>query len=151
MKTRLMLGMTAAVALAAAAFVLVPPQAATSPDPWAILADVTIEEEVTLEEWKAVKTFSDELEQRDGTRFQISGYGIPIDLEATITSFILVSDPQDCPFCGSSGYGPVLEVLLSRGIPEMPEFAELTVEGTLVLNRDTDTYQMYRLEDAIVR
>ncbi|MEM9524920.1 MAG: hypothetical protein AAF982_13230, partial [Pseudomonadota bacterium] len=53
-----------------------------------------------------------------------------------------------CPFCGSGGYGPVLEVNLKRPLPALPEFSRVTVRGPLTLIDDPETLQMFRMQGA---
>ena len=118
-----------------------------NPDNWGLLSGVKISEEGEGLDWKAVKEFPASLQAAtDG--FTITGFAIPIVPEAYVETFLLVADPDDCPFCGSSGYGPVLEVHLKRPIGDLVEFAEITVRGTLELIDDPQTFQAYRLLDA---
>jgi hypothetical protein len=141
----------ALVGVVTAGLWLAPPNAATPQDGWALLTQIEISDAMDDDGvWRATKTYPPQLEALDGDRFALVGYAIPIDIEDTIQSFILVSDPQDCPFCGSNGYGPVLEVNLAQPAPIMEEFAQIAVEGTLVLNRDHETYQAVRLDAAML-
>lgn len=116
---------------------------------WSLLAAVDIEEVIEGENYQAIKTFPPALvDAAEG--FEITGYVVPITAEPYMTTFMLVEDPANCPFCGSSaGYGPVLEVQLKRAIPELAEFAEIRVAGRIELIKDPETYQSYRLVDAI--
>eukprot|EP01023_Acetabularia_acetabulum_P059749 TRINITY_DN71854_c0_g1_i1.p2 TRINITY_DN71854_c0_g1~~TRINITY_DN71854_c0_g1_i1.p2 ORF type:complete len:150 (+),score=22.45 TRINITY_DN71854_c0_g1_i1:90-539(+) len=119
-------------------------------DPWGLLASVEIEEIITDDLWQAKKTFPRALRAAtDG--FRISGYVVPVTAEPYIATFILVEDPAGCPFCGNDGYGPVLEVQLKRPIGGLVEFDQITVEGRLELIHDPETFQSYRLLDAVPR
>ena len=100
--------------------------------------------------YAAIKTFPPALIARQDD-FEITGFVVPITAEPFIQTFILVEDPANCPFCGGSGYGPVLEVQLKRPIGTLTEFTELTVEGRLELIEDPETFQSYRMVDAIPR
>lgn len=115
---------------------------------WRLLASVEIEEFEDGDIWEARKTFPDALVAAKSD-FEITGYVVPITAEPYIQTFILVEDPDSCPFCGSSGYGPVLEVHLKRPMDALTEFTVLTVTGQLELIEDTQTYQSYRLVEAI--
>lgn len=88
---------------------------------------------------------------QDGMTVKVTGYVVPVEAQPFFMSFLLVDDPQNCPFCGSGeGYGPVLEVQLKRPIAETPEFAQVTVEGTLRFVEDEYSSQLFRLVDAQV-
>ena len=114
---------------------------------WDLLTSVEIEEIGQDDTWSVRKTFPPELVAA-APDFRIEGYLVPIFAEPEISNFILVQDPQDCPFCGSSGYGPVLEVVMKRALPDMPQFTILALKGTLELVEDPATTQAYRLVDA---
>lgn len=97
--------------------------------------------------WK--KTYPASLE--DGMPLTVRGFVVPTQAQAYFDTFLLVNDPQDCPFCGNGeGYGPVLEVILKRKIPETGEFAQITVEGQLEYVGDKYTSQLFRLKNARV-
>ena len=117
---------------------------------WLLLGDATVEEKIDGDNWKAIKTFPDDL--RAAARgFDVEGYVIPVEVQARFSRFLLVQDPANCPFCGAGdGYGPVLEVEMRRPIPEVPEFSRLRVKGTLEFNEDPETFQMFTLVDAVV-
>lgn len=97
--------------------------------------------------WK--KDYADSL--TNGMNLTVTGFIVPVQVQAYFDSFLLVDDPQNCPFCGNGeGYGPVLEVQLKRAIPETAEFALITVEGTLEFVGDEYSSQLFRLKDARV-
>jgi len=112
---------------------------------WNLLNTATVSEKIENDRWMAVKVFPNDL-RAAVEDFEVEGYVVPILVEPTISTFILVQDPENCPFCGTgSVYGPVLEVLLARPMPSVPEFSRIKVSGTLELIDDPDTYQMFRL------
>lgn len=115
---------------------------------WELLASIKVEDKAIGLDWQAVKTFPEEV-RAAADAFQITGYAVPIVPEAYVETFLLVSDPDDCPFCGSSGYGPALEVHLKRPLGNLTEFDLITVQGQLELIDDPMTFQAYRLLDAI--
>ena len=115
---------------------------------WNLLGTAKVSETIENDEWKAVKEFPADLRAATDD-FTVEGYVVPILAEPEITTFILVQDPENCPFCGTgSGYGPVLEVMLDKAIPSVPEFSRIKVIGELELIEDPQTYQMFRLTDA---
>ncbi|MGR3467256.1 MAG: hypothetical protein ACU0CI_05200 [Shimia sp.] len=115
--------------------------------PWNLLGDATFTETLKGDTYRVDKAFPAGL--RDGQTMTIEGYVVPIQAQAYITSFLLVQDPADCPYCGTGdGYAPTLEVLLSRAAPDIPEFSQVTVTGTLQFVTDTETWQLFRLTDA---
>lgn len=118
-------------------------------DGWDILRLATVDEAGENENWRAIKTFPAKLRAASNA-FKIDGFVVPVLPEPFLTQFILVEDPDNCPFCGSSGYGPVLDVTMKRPLPDLPEFTRVILSGTLELNEDPDTFQMYRLVDAVL-
>ena len=115
---------------------------------WNLLNTATVREKIENDRWEAIKVFPDAL--RAATRnFEVQGYVVPVLPEARMSQFILVQDPENCPFCGNgAGYGPVLEVMMDKPIPSVPEFSQLKVAGTLELIDDPETFQMFRLTGA---
>ncbi|SFH34692.1 hypothetical protein SAMN04488020_110136 [Palleronia marisminoris] len=121
--------------------------ALAAPQGWSLLETIEIREEIDGDEWRAVKTFPDAVHDR-AMGFRITGYVVPIEAEAYITTFLLVKDPANCPFCGTATDAPVIEVHLSKPLPDMPEFAEITVEGDLEFVDDPHTLQAVIMRDA---
>jgi len=114
-----------------------------------LLDTVQIKEVMSGNQWRAEKTFSDGLRAAtDG--FTIEGYYLPIEAQGYISSFLLIRDPADCPFCGLSGYGPSLEVTLKRPMRDRAPYSKITLRGDLELIDDPETYMAYRLIDAAV-
>ena len=96
-----------------------------------------------------VKTFPDAL--RTGTHdFEIEGYLMRFVSEPYLQDFILLPDPPECPFCGSSGYGPYLEVRMQTPLEDLPNYTKLRVRGTLELIEDPTVYETTRLVDGIL-
>ncbi len=118
-------------------------------DGWGLLEQVQIREEDKNGRWYAFKTFPKALKAA-ASRFEITGYYVPVQAQPYVTDFLLVQDPADCPFCGGAGYGPTLEVQLRKPLGDMPEFTVLSLRGRLELIEDTTTWQAYRLRDAVV-
>lgn len=116
---------------------------------WRLLNSAEFEEIIDGQSWRVKKTIPDALRASAGD-FQITGFFVPVLAQGEITEFLLVEDPADCPFCGNGGYGPVLEVHAKRPLPDMAEFAEITLRGQLEFNMSEETLQLYRLKDAIL-
>ena len=117
---------------------------------WHLLDTVEIKEVETATEWRAEKTFPAALKAA-APSFTIEGYYVPIEPQGFVSSFLLIRDQEDCPFCGSSGgYGPSLEVSLKRPMQNLPPYSTVTLRGHLLLIDDPDTYMAFRLTDARV-
>ena len=114
---------------------------------WDLLRTAEVREEGDGADWRAVKIIPDSL-RAASEGFTVTGFLVPILAEAELTTFLLVEQPENCPFCGNGGYGPVLEVMMAEPLPDMPEFTELTLQGRLDFNEDPYTFQLYRLQDA---
>lgn len=118
---------------------------------WRLIASVEVREEVEGNAYKAVKTYPDALMEAASQPFTIQGYYVPVEAQAYVTTFLVVEDPADCPYCGSnSGYGPALEVHMSKPMPDLPEASLIRVQGRLVLNRDPETFQALVMRDAVL-
>lgn len=128
---------------------LAAPTAAEPFENWELLSSVRVTEILVNDRWGAKKEYPEALlAARQG--FEIEGYYVPIEAQPYVRSFILVPDPADCPFCGTSGYGPALEVQLKGRMADIAEFSRITVRGELELITDPDTYMAYRMVDAAV-
>jgi hypothetical protein len=118
---------------------------------WPLLTQIRITETETETSWSAHKHFPPELEALDAP-VSITGYPVIVLSEAEVTTFMLVRDRDDCPFCGSgAGYGPSLEVELANPVSLLEPGHPHVVTGTLELIRDETTWQAYRMVDARIR
>ncbi|WP_172299927.1 hypothetical protein [Pseudoruegeria sp. HB172150] len=116
------------------------PCASLAAGPWDLLGSVEIRETEKNGRWAVEKTFPEELKAAaDG--FTVTGFYVPIEAQAYVRSYLLVADPADCPFCGSNGYGPTLEVHMRRPMPDIAEGTQITVRGRLNFLLSEDTYQ----------
>ncbi|MGR3435904.1 MAG: hypothetical protein ACU0CO_13610 [Shimia sp.] len=126
-------------------------QAANGYDPdaaWNELMDATFQEVIDGDFYAVLKDFP-AAHQGGVDDFRIQGFVVPIEAQGRIGSFLLVQDPANCPFCGTGdSLAPVLEVLLKRRVPDIAEFTEVRVTGTLTPVVDPETWQLYRLTDA---
>ncbi|MEM8958686.1 MAG: hypothetical protein AAGC86_12825 [Pseudomonadota bacterium] len=119
------------------------------PDNWDLLAGIEITETEEAGQWQVEKTIPPAL-SASADAFTISGYAVPIEAQAYIGSFLLVPDPDNCPFCGNSGYGPSLEVTLKRPLLALAEGTAVSVTGRLEFDLSPETYQTVRLRDALL-
>lgn len=118
-------------------------------NPWDLITGIEYQETETADSWAVTKTYPDGL--RDMAQdFRITGYYVPVEAQAYVSTFLLVPDPADCPFCGSSGYGPSLEVTMKRPMPDVPEATRISVRGTLKFDDSTETYRAVFLTDAVL-
>ncbi len=116
-------------------------------NPWLLITGIEYEETETADSWSVEKTIPEALRAM-APDFEITGFYVPVEAQAQVTQFILVPDPADCPFCGQNGYGPTLEVKMTRPVPDMPEGAEITVKGQLQFDESPETYRAVFLTDA---
>lgn len=116
---------------------------------WALLNAASLSEVTEGGAVRVEKVFPPELVQA-AEAFEISGYLVPNAAQPYLKRFLLVPDPANCPFCGDSGYGPVLEVEMTKALPDLPEGTPLTLKGRLELDRSPETYDLFRLTGAEV-
>ena len=116
---------------------------------WSTLAQVTFDkqwlEDEELYHW--MPKFSDDVIALEGYKIQISGYVIPVDVDAEY--FVLSSNPfASCFFCGGAGPETVMDLRLRKGGRQFKTDEYHTFSGILKLNPD-DIYELnYILENA---
>lgn len=115
-------------------------------EPWDLIRGIEISENETNGTWIVEKSYPAGLQ--DQAEFSIRGFYVPVQAQGYVTQFLLVPDPDDCPFCGSSGYGISLEVHMRQPVPDMEEGTELAVRGRVDLVESPETYQAIVLRDA---
>ncbi|GAA4224991.1 hypothetical protein GGQ68_001819 [Sagittula marina] len=118
-------------------------------NPWELITGIEYAETETETEWKVEKTIPEAL-RAQAEAFEITGFYVPVEAQPYVSQFLIVPDPEDCPFCGSNGYGPTLEVHLSEPMEDIPEATEVKVRGTLNFDESTETYRAVFLTDAEV-
>ncbi|WP_425049922.1 hypothetical protein [Psychromarinibacter sp. S121] len=123
---------------------------AAEPAGWGLLGAIEIREVEKDGRWAVEKTYPDAL-RAAANDFSVTGYYVPVEAQAYVRSFLLVPDPADCPFCGTNGYGPTLEVHMRKPLPDMPEGTEITVRGTLRLLDSDETYQSVIMTEAVLQ
>lgn len=116
-------------------------------NPWEMITGIGYEETDKNGEWAVKKTIPDAL-RAQAQEFTITGYYVPVEAQPYVKQFLIVPDPADCPFCGSNGYGPTLEVEMTSPMPDLPEATEVTVTGQLNFDESTETYRAVFLTGA---
>jgi hypothetical protein len=128
------------------------PVAAVEPvqNPWELIVGIEYKESEANGDWSVEKILPEPLKAMS-EGFTITGFYVPVEAQAQVSQFLLVPDPADCPFCGSNGYGPTLEVFMKRPMADVAEATKITVEGTLNFDESTETYRAVFLTDAVLK
>ncbi|GAB2766494.1 hypothetical protein GCM10027275_05430 [Rhabdobacter roseus] len=116
---------------------------------WETLRDVTFKKKWYAEEqvYMLYPTFGPAIQKLSNKEVSITGYVLPIDLDANL--YVLSAFPYSaCFFCGGAGPESVMSLQFKKNTRKFKTDERLTFKGTLKLNAD-DIYQMnYILEDA---
>jgi hypothetical protein len=116
---------------------------------WETLRDVTFKKKWYPEEsvYMLSPTFGPSVQKLKGKEVSITGYILPIDLDANM--YVLSAFPYSaCFFCGGAGPESVMALKFKKTTRKFKTDERLTFKGTLTLNVD-DIYQMnYVLENA---
>ena len=118
-------------------------------NPWDLIQAIEYEETETETSWSVKKTIPEGL-RAQADEFEITGYYVPVEAQAYVSSFLLVPDPADCPFCGENGYGPSLEVKMKRPMPDVPEATRITIRGTLHIDDSSETYRAVYVTEGLL-
>ena len=118
---------------------------------WETLRDVTFKKKWYPDEavYMLYPTFGPAVQKLKGREVSITGYILPIDLDANM--YVLSAFPYSaCFFCGGAGPESVMALKFKKNPRKFKTDERLTFKGTLALNAD-DIYQMnYVLENAEV-
>ncbi len=118
---------------------------------WETLRDVTFKKKWYPDEsvYMLYPTFGSAVQKLKGKEVSITGYILPIDLDANM--YVLSAFPYSaCFFCGGAGPESVMALKFKKNPRKFKTDERLTFKGTLALNAD-DIYQMnYVLENAEV-
>ncbi|MCK0167820.1 hypothetical protein MWU52_09700 [Jannaschia sp. S6380] len=106
---------------------------------WSFIRGIEVEEVVTQDSYRAIKTYPAEIEN-GVAQFDITGFAMPLEEGALVRTLMLVSDMVTCPFCGLPDHAAALEVTLADPI-KVEEGQRVTLRGALELNRDPETWQ----------
>ncbi|TDB63391.1 DUF3299 domain-containing protein [Arundinibacter roseus] len=116
---------------------------------WETLRDVTFKKKWYPEEsvYMLYPTFGPAVQKLKGKEVTITGYVLPIDLDANL--YVLSAFPYSaCFFCGGAGPESVMALKFKKDPRKFKTDERLTFKGILTLNAD-DIYQMnYVLENA---
>ncbi len=116
---------------------------------WETLRDVTFKKKWYPDEavYMLYPTFGPAVQKLKGKEVSITGYILPIDLDANL--YVLSAFPYSaCFFCGGAGPEPVMALKFKKNPHKFKTDERLTFKGTLSLNAD-DIYQMnYVLDGA---
>lgn len=116
---------------------------------WETLKDVTFKKKWYPSDqiYMLHPTFGAPVQKLNGKEITITGYVIPVDLEANL--YVLSAFPySSCFFCGGAGPETVMSLSFKKKSRKFKTDERLTFQGTLKLNAD-DIYQMnYILENA---
>lgn len=118
---------------------------------WETLRDVTFKKKWYAEEqvYMLYPTFGPSVQKLSGKEVVITGYVLPVDLDANL--YVLSAFPYSaCFFCGGAGPESVMTLDFKKSTRKFKTDERLTFKGKLKLNAD-DIYQMnYILEAAEV-
>jgi hypothetical protein len=118
---------------------------------WETLRDVTFKKKWYEAEqvYMLYPTFGPAVQKLSGKEVAITGYVLPVDLDANL--YVLSAFPYSaCFFCGGAGPESVMTLKFKKTPRKYKTDERLTFKGTLKLNAD-DIYQMnYILDNAEV-
>ncbi|GAB3176417.1 DUF3299 domain-containing protein [Telluribacter humicola] len=118
---------------------------------WETLRDVTFKKKWYEAEqvYMLYPTFGPGVQKLSGKEVSITGYVLPVDLDANL--YVLSAFPYSaCFFCGGAGPESVMTLKFKKNPRKFKTDERLTFKGTLKLNAD-DIYQMnYILDNAEV-
>lgn len=109
---------------------------------WETLRDVTFKKKWYPDEavYMLYPTFGPAVQKLKGKEVSITGYVLPIDLDANL--YVLSAFPYSaCFFCGGAGPESVMALKFKKNPRKFKTDERLTFKGTLSLNAD-DIYQM---------
>lgn len=116
---------------------------------WAVLQDVKFEykQNEVLDAYMLSPTFGEQVKAVEGQEVEISGFMIPLDVQAS--EYVLSGVTMNaCFFCGGAGPESVMELEFSESGQSFETDQYLTFIGTLRLN-ETDVARLtYILENA---
>jgi len=114
---------------------------------WETLRDVTFKKKWYAEEsiYMLHPTFGPSVEKLKNQQVSITGYILPVDLDANL--YVLSAFPfSACFFCGGAGPETVMTLNFKKNSRKFKTDERLTLVGTLKLNAD-DIYQMNYILD----
>lgn len=115
---------------------------------WEMLRDVTFKKKWYESEkiYMLYPTFGPEVQKLKNQEITITGYVLPVDLDANL--YVLSAFPYSaCFFCGGAGPETVMTLNMKNPALKFKTDDRLTFKGKLKLNAD-DIYQMNYILDA---
>ena len=116
---------------------------------WEAMRDVTFKKKWYAEEsvYMLYPTFGAAIQKLDGKPVTITGYVLPVDLEANL--YVLSAFPYSaCFFCGGAGPESVVSLKFKKGGRKFKTDERKTFKGTLKLNADNIYELNYILTEA---
>ena len=116
---------------------------------WETLRDVTFKKKWYAEEsvYMLYPTFGPNIQKLNGKTVELTGYVLPVDLEANL--YVLSAFPYSaCFFCGGAGPESVVSLKFKKTSKKFKTDERRTFHGTLKLNADNIYELNYILADA---
>ena len=116
---------------------------------WEVLRDVTFKKKWYAEEsvYMLYPTFGQGIQKLNGKTVELTGYVLPVDLEANL--YVLSAFPYSaCFFCGGAGPESVVSLKFKKSDKKFKTDERRTFHGTLKLNADNIYELNYILADA---
>jgi hypothetical protein len=116
---------------------------------WEMLRDVTFKKKWYAEEsvYMLYPTFGPGIQKMSGKTVELTGYVLPVDLEANV--YVLSAFPYSaCFFCGGAGPESVVSLKFKKAGRKFKTDERRTFKGTLKLNADNIYELNYIIADA---
>jgi len=112
--------------------------------PWTVLAETVIDKPFR-------PRFHKYLAQLDGKKVSLTGFMQPINMEVTVSGFMMIEYPIGCWFCETPEPAGIVYVDIAGGKAVPVKRGRVKVEGTLKLNTNDPEDFLYTLTGASVR
>lgn len=119
---------------------------------WSTLMDITFKDIYVEKDdiYVYYPLFGQAQNELDGKQIEITGYIIPIDVEANL--YVLSAFPfSACFFCGNAGPESVMAINFKGNNRRFDTDERLTLQGTLQLNSTDVDELVYVLNDAVAK
>jgi len=112
--------------------------------PWTVLAETVVEKPFR-------PRFHKHVTQLDGRKVSLTGFMQPINMDVTVSGFMMVEYPIGCWFCETPEPAGIIYVEITEGKSVPVKRGRVKVEGTLKLNKSDPEDFLYTLTGASVR
>jgi hypothetical protein len=112
--------------------------------PWAVLAETVVDKPFR-------PRFHKHLAQLDGKKVSLTGFMQPINMDVTVSGFMMIEYPIGCWFCETPEPAGIVYVDIAGGKSVPVKRGRVKVEGTLKLNTNDPEDFLYTVTDASVR